>query len=273
MNALFRALAAAGLLFAASCASLPASHRAGPPDLDVVREKLLKDDEATRTVRGVARLAFEGPHGSGSASQVVVVALPDRARVEALTPLGTTALVVTLRAEEIRVHSVLRGEYGVGRASPQTLGRLLKVAVPPELLLRLLAGLPPLPVRAQDPRLTVVSEESVVRVESTDGVYWQRMWTEANEPEIARGEVGRAAEVLFTFAFADRQPTDGRRFPFEVRVEEPATHSRVRVRYERVQLNLPADPDLFELPPPADPRTRTIDLGGVTTPRGEAPRA
>ena len=272
MNASFRALAAAGLLFAASCASLPASHVAGPPAIDVVREQLLQDDVGTRTVRGVARLAFEGPQGSGSASQVVVVALPDRARVEALTPLGTTALVVTLRADEIRVHSVLRGEYGVGQASPQTLERLLKISVPPELFLRLLAGLPPLPVLARDPRFSVVPEEAAVRVESTDGVYWQRMWTEADEPGVARGEVGRAAEVLFTFSFADRQPTDGRRFPFEVRVEEPATHSRVRVRYERVQLNLPADSDLFELPPPADSRTRIIDLGGVTTPRGESPR-
>ena len=272
MNAPFRALAAAGLVFAASCASLPTSHLAAPPDANAVREQLLADDDATRTVRGVARLAFEGPQGSGSASQVVVVALPDRARVEALTPLGTTALVVTLRADEIRVHSVLRGEYGVGRASPQTLGRLLKIAVPPELLLRLLAGLPPLPVRARDARLSVVPEEAAVRVESTDGVYWQRMWTEANDPGVARGEVGQAAEVLFTFAFADRQPTDGRRFPFEVRVEDPATHSRVRVRYERVQLNVPLDPDLFELPPPANPHVRIIDLGGVTTPQGGSPR-
>ena len=261
MNAPVRALAAAGLLLLASCAVTPVSRLAAPPDPDTVRSRLLQEEAATRTVRGLARLAFEGPQGSGSASQVVVVALPDRARVEALTPLGTTALVATFRADELRVHSPLRHEYWTGRATRETLGRLLKVPVPPELLLRLLAGLPPLPLRAQDPRLTVAPDGAAVRVESVDGDYWQRLWTEADDPEVARGEVGRASEVLFTFAFADRRPTDGRSFPFEIRVEDPATRSRLHVQYERVQLNLPADPDLFELPPPTDPQTRIIDLG------------
>jgi hypothetical protein len=43
-------------------------------------------------------------------------------------------------------------------------------------------------------------------------------------------------------------------------LEEIATRTRLRVQYERVQLNRPADPDLFDLPPPADPQTRIIDL-------------
>jgi hypothetical protein len=72
--------------------------------------------------------------------------------------------------------------------------------------------------------------------------------------------VGRASEALLSFAFADRRPTDGRHFPFEIRLEEIATRTRLRVQYERVQLNRPADPDLFDLPPPADPQTRIIDL-------------
>jgi hypothetical protein len=268
MNAGGRALAAAGLLLTASCAVLPAPRLSAPLDPDTVRDRLLQDEVATRTLRGLARLAFDGPHGRGSASHVVVVALPDRARVEALTPLGTTALVVTLRATELRVHSLLQREYGVGRATRETLGRLVKVPVPPEPLLRLLAGLPPLPLRAQDPRLTLVADGAAVRVDSVDGEYWQRAWIEADGAGVARGEVGRASEVLFTFVFADRQPTDGRDFPFEIRVEEPATQSRLYVRYERVQLNLPADPDLFELPWPTDPATRIVNLGGATPPPG-----
>jgi hypothetical protein len=261
MSAPVRALAAAGLLLLASCAVTPLPRLAAPPDPDSVRSRLLQEEAATRTVRGLAHLAFEGPSGSGSASQVVVVALPDRARVEALTPLGTTALVATVRADELRVHSSVRHEYWTGRATRETLGRLLRVPVPPEPLLRLLAGLPPLPLRAQDPRLSVTPDGAAVRVESVDGEYWQRLWTEGDEPEVARGEMGRASEVLFTFAFSDRRPTGGRSFPFGIRVEDSASRGRLEVQYEQLQLNLPAEPDLFDLPPPTDPRTRIIDLG------------
>ncbi len=262
MNVLVRSLAAAGLLFLASCAVSPVPRLATPPDPDQARSRLLREEADTRTVRGLARLAFEGPYGSGSATQAVVVALPDRARVEALTPVGTTALVATVRGDELRVDAPLRHEYWTGRATREAVGRLLKVPVPPELLLRLLAGLPPLPLRAQDPRLSVTPDGAAVRVDSVDGAYWQRLWIEGDDPEVARGEVGRASEVLFTFAFADWRSAGERRFPFDVRVEDSVTRSRLQAQYQRVELNLPAEPALFELPPPTDPRTRIIDLEG-----------
>jgi hypothetical protein len=192
--------------------------------------------------------------------------------LETLTPLGTTALVVTLRDEELRVHSLVRHEYGIGRATRRTLGRLVRVPVPPELLLRLLAGLAPLPLRADDPRLTAVGDGSSVRVESVEGEYWQRLWIEADPGGVARGEVGRGGDILFRFAWADWQPTDGRSFPFELRLEDPGTRNGLRLRYERVQLNLPVEADLFELPPPTDPDTRIIDLGGAATPGSGSPR-
>jgi len=80
--------------------------------------------------------------------------------------------------------------------------------------------------------------------------------------------MGRASELLFTFAFADRRAADGRTFPFDIRVEDSATRSRLQVQYERLELNQPTDPSLFDLPSPADPRTRIIDLGGGAPGRG-----
>jgi hypothetical protein len=256
-------LVAAGLVLTAACAVLPAPRPAAPPELETVRDLLLHDEATVQTVRGLARVEFDGPQGSGSATQAVVVALPDRARVEVLTPLGTTALVATLRAEELRVHSPIRHEYSVGPATRETLARLVMVPVPPALLLRLLAGLPPLPVRAQDPRLTLVAEGPVVLVETVDGEFWQRLWTGPEDPGVARGEVGRASEALLTFSFTDRRLVHGRTFPFKLQVGDPSTGSRLRVQYDEVSLNAPAEAALFDLPLPADPRTRIIDFGGA----------
>ncbi len=260
MNAPVRGLALAGWCLVASCAVTPAPRLPTPPDPAVVLSRLLHDEVGTRTVAGRARLAFEGPHGAGSGAQVVVVALPDRARVEALTPLGTTALVAAVRGDSLRAHSPVQHAYWTGRATPETLGRLLHVPVSPTLLLRVLAGLPALAVRVDDPRVAVVPDGSAVRVESVEGEHWQRLWTEPDDAAVGRGEVGRASEALFTFTFTERRRIEGRDFPFEIRVEEIATRTRVRVQYEDVQLNRPVAPELFDVPPPADPQTRHIDL-------------
>jgi hypothetical protein len=273
MRAAVRACAVAGLLLLASCAAPPISRQAATPDPETVRAHLLHDEANTRTVRGLARLAYTGPEAGISASQVVVVALPSRARLETLTPLGTTALVATLRDEELRVHSLLRHEYGVARATRETLGRLLRVDVPPELFLRLLAGLPPLRLNGGDRRLTVVGDGPSVRVESVDGEYRQRFWIEAEGGGAARGEVERGGDVLFRFTLADRQSAGARRFPFDLAIEDPSTGSALRLRYERVDVNVPVDADLFVLPAPSGPDTRIIDLegGSTTPPTGIAP--
>lgn len=264
MNASIRALAAAGMCLVTSCAVAPTPRLTAPPDPAAVLSRLHHDEATTQTVAGRARLTFDGPHGGGSGAQVVVVALPDRARVEALTPLGTTALVATVRGDSLEAHSPVQHVYWTGPATSETLGRLLHVPVPPALLLRVLAGLPPLPVRANDPRVTVVSEGATVRVESVDGEHWQRLWTEPDDPAVGRGVVGRASEAMFTFTFAERRPVGGRDFPFEIRVEETGWRTRVQVQYHGVQLNRPTAPELFEVPPPTDPQTQRIDL---STPR------
>jgi hypothetical protein len=259
------------MLLAASCALLPAARQPGPPNPDEVRARLLSDDSTIHSVKGVVRFGYDGPRGGGSATQVVVVALPDRARVETLSPLGTTVLVVTLRGETLRMHSLIQHEYTVGRASRESLRRLINVPIPPEFFARLLAGLPPLPVRAEDPRFQVVVEGSAVRVESGDGEWTQRLWTGPDGTGIERGELGRISESVLRFGFAERRPTAGVEFPFAIWVEDAAKGIRLQIAYERLQLNGPVEEALFDLPTPLDGQTRIIDLGGGLPPAPGSP--
>ena len=260
-----------GLLLATSCALVPDVRQFGPPNPEGIRATLLRDEAVIRSVKGVVRFGYEGPRGSGSATQVVVLALPDRARVETLSPLGTTVLVATLRGETLRVHSIMRHEYAVGRANQETLGRLVNVPVPPALLVRLLAGLPPLPIRAEDPRLQVVVEGSTVRVESVDGEWWQRLWAGPDGTGIERGEAGRISKTALRFGFADRRSTAGVEFPFAMWVEDAERGGRLELAYDRLQLNEPVEDALFDLPPPQGGQTRIIDLGGRPSTGGKAP--
>jgi hypothetical protein len=260
---------AAGLLLAA-CAAVPG----GPPptlprpraEPEVFLNRLEADDGAVKTVRGLASVRFEGPAGKGSARQVIVVALPDRMRLEALSPLGTAVLLVTIRGEDLTVYAPARHEYGMGRATPETLGRLARIPVPPGPLMRLLVGLPPLPIRPGDPRLQVAVEAAAIRVESVDGPYWQRVWSGPDGMAAVRGELGEAGTLLLRFEFGERRRLDGAAFPFAVQLDEMTAGTRLAIQYETVRLNEPVEAGLFELPRPADGTTRIIDLGAESLP-------
>ena len=252
-----------GVFLAAACAVTPEVPELPAPSVrpEVLLERLAAGEAAVTTLRALATVRYEGPTGSGSASQVIVVALPDRARLEVLSPVGTAVLLLAIRGDGLTLHAPARREYGVGRATPDTLGRLIRMPVPPGPLLRLLAGLPPLPVRPGDPRVQVVRDERVVRVESVDGPFWQRLWTGPDGAWVTRGELGEADTLLLRFQFDDRRLLDAAPFPFLVAVEGVGAGTRLTIRYETVRLNGPVEAELFDLPRPADPGTRILDLG------------
>jgi hypothetical protein len=252
---------AAALLLAAGCAAVPVRPARELPEPAAIQRQLIQDEDEPRRLRGLASLRFEGPAGSGSATQAVVLGLPDRARLETLGPLGTAALVVVLRGDELRVHWLLEDAFGVGRATAETLGRLTRVPLPPSLVLRLLAGLPPLPISPRDPRLRVTARADTVRVESVAGPWWQRFWTTRAGVTAEAGEVGDAAGPVLRFRFGDHRAVDQTTFPFSIHLEIVPAGSRLQLAYTSVRLGGPLESDLFELPLPAGGHTRLLDLG------------
>lgn len=262
--------AGASLLLAAACGVIPKTPAGLPPELGggpaPLLARLAAEEKHLVSVRGLANVLYRGSAGSGSVIQAIVIAPPDRARLESLTPFGTTALVLTIHGDDLRVHSLLRHEYGVGRANRETLARVAKVSLPPGPLLRLLAGLPPLALSPEDPRVKSSVDAGAIRVDSVDGVYWQHLWMAADGSGVDHGELGEAAGPILRFQFGDRQPVDSATFPFEIRLEGIATETALIIRYQTIRLNLPVEADLFELPPPTDAKTRMLDLGSGSLP-------
>jgi len=260
---------AACLVLAAACGVVPKAPLVSPSDLASSPQDLLGrlagDESRLTSVRGLATVLYRGAAGSGSALQAIVVAPPDRARLETLSPIGTTLLVLTIRGDDLRVHSLIRHEYGEGRATRETLGRLAKVPLPPEPLVRLLAGLPPLPLRLDDPRVRTSRGPGTVQVDSVDGAFWQQLWT-GPDGSVDHGVLGDATGPLLRFQFADRQALEHTSFPFEIRLEETTASATLIIRYQKVRLNLPVEADLFELPRPTDGQTRILDLEGGPQP-------
>lgn len=259
----------AGLLVTA-CAVVPEPPRPAPSGLagrpEVLLDRLAADEAAVTTLRGLASFRYDGPAGSESGTQAIVVALPDRARLEALSPMGTAVLILVIRGDVLMVHAPAQHQYGVGRATRETLGRLARLPISPGPLLRLLVGLPPLPIRPGDPRVRLTMEATGPRVESVDGPFWQRVWTSPDGAWLERGEMGEAAGLLVRFQFGDHRRLDNATVPFGVQFEEVTAGTRLALRYETVRLNEAVESGLFELPRPTDEHTRILDLGSGSPP-------
>jgi hypothetical protein len=253
---LILSLAAAGLWLAAGCARV-----APAPGESTVVSSLFETGGVRHTLRAQAGVSVSGSGRSGSFPQVVVVKLPDRARLEVQSMVGSTALVLVVRGDRLRYRSYLAHEYVTGPATRESLDRLAGIPLPPRTLLRLLLGLTPLPLTRGDPRMVVEPDGAGFRLESVDDGMWQRLWTGAGGL-LERGELGQAGQLLFAFAFREYRPVDGLPFPFELSVEDTAGR-KLAVRYETVTLNDAIPDDLFELPPPTDGRTRIRELQGA----------
>ncbi len=244
-HAIARCLLAAALLAGFSaCATIPETPAPRPR----ISASLLPEPEREwKTLRGLARVSFSGPGGSGAASEVVLIALPDRGRLESLTPLGTTAAVVVVAEGEVRYHSVVNRQFATGRATRGTLERLLGIPVPPEPLLRLLAGHPPLPVRLRDPRTRVDAEGEGQRLESVEGSLWQRI--QFPPPSVAgavRGELGDASGPLLQFEWEAWRTVGEVEFPHVLRMTG-GRGARLDLTYECVHLDEALDPAFFVL--------------------------
>jgi len=151
-------------------------------------------------------------------------------------------------------------EYAAGPATTETVQRLTGIPAPPAVLLRLLAGLPPLPVRMQDPRTRLDDEEGGRLLASVDGPLWQRIHLPAGA-EPVRGELGDAGGLLLTFEWEALRAVEGALVPHTVRVAGAESGVRLTLRYEWVRLGEGPDPSLFDLPQPSDPGIAVRELG------------
>src|SRR5690606_17937388 len=105
-----------------------------------------------------ARLSAELREGSGKVGQFVLAERPDRVRLETLSFFGQPLAVLTSDGTTFRLHDLENGRFYEGPATAGNVSQLLPVRIPPEELVSLLLGVPPL-VTGAEPVLLRVDEE------------------------------------------------------------------------------------------------------------------
>jgi len=257
------ALALALALGVAGCAALrpepPPPVRAVPiPADDPLPAALLSGWEATvgarRALRGSAALKLEGPGGSQRLRQDVVLARPDRLRMEIRSFLMTAAVLVAdgRRYDYFQGHDRYRER---GRVGPDLLWSIAGIPLTLEQAVHFLLGGPP-----PRPGLAVAAAERLtdgtVRVDLADarGVRVRRMEFDADGRLRRAADWTPAGRLRWEVGY-DRYGDVGEEpFAHTIDFAFPRVETRARVAFGSVELD-PRIPDgtfVLDLPGDAD---------------------
>jgi hypothetical protein len=156
-----------GLLASLSaCASPPPASQF--PNAQAALDRMRASTACSRALKSDAKIDYFGDAGRIRGSLLYVVAVPDKLRLDIISPFGATVSTVTSDGHDFALFDLREKQFLRGPANACNLGRFTHVPVPPGALVQLLRG--EAPVLVHQPAAASIAWESgeyVVRIQST----------------------------------------------------------------------------------------------------------
>jgi hypothetical protein len=248
------AVACALALLTACAARRPAARALseGDPRPAQLGAALEREAAARRSLRGVAKVALDGPGGSGRAKQVLALERPARLRVEVLGLLDQTiALLVSDGARYRLVRSDRSAE--TGPVHDALLADVAGLAVTPAAAVGVLLAAP-LAAGARVVGGAALADGGVQALVANGGrLERERLDFDAAGNLRAWTLLAVDGEPLLEARYADLRPLAGAVFPYDVELIDHASGASARIAWSRVELDPVLSPSLFALPGEARP--------------------
>jgi hypothetical protein len=251
------------LVMGAGCAAVrPVSPHAAPSVLPSAADldgALVARHDALRSLRALARLRYQDADGSSSSREAIVVARPDRLRVEVLSVFGTVFILTTgdgaMAAYARQEDTVYRGQ-----ASLENLQRYARLFLPVRDLVDLLLGTPP-PRPALQQRVSFDSEAGSVRLWRALNEGAQVVWFNDAMLPVAAEERRRDGQILWHATFTGYQGHDGLPLATHVMLELPLWSRSIDITLADVDVNPAVDSSIFAFRAP--PGSKVVNLDRV----------
>ncbi len=197
--------------------------------------------EKIRSVQGEAKVSVETPDGSAHDTQLIAAERPGKARLDAESLFGPLATFTT-DGHTFALADLHDHRFYSGPATAAAVARLLPLRLPPEELVSLLLGVPPLPAGATPTRLRVDDRRGLYELTLTGGGESERLLL---DPQTLRPVES---------AFGERPGLSAYRATFEdfsgpldlPRVVTLRAHGgKVELRWRDRDLNPKLDPAMF----------------------------
>jgi outer membrane lipoprotein-sorting protein len=183
---------------------------------------------------------------------VILAKAPASVRFEALSPLGSPLLVVTIHDGQITAYDATTDEVTTGPATAETAARLLNLPFEPEDLVGILAGRPVPPRDLREAELLPPDADGP-SVNLVGAVNAQRVWMDLAGGVVRKLQIsGGRADAVIVF----RRDAAGIMTGFDLSAGMGLIRSNVR--YEQPASNAGIEPDRFGFTPPKSAKTRTI---------------
>lgn len=182
------------------------------------------------------------PDRSMSGNQVLLIEKPDRLRAEVLSLFGSPVLLLTADGEELDVLLPFENEFYTGSASPENLGRFVRLPLQLKDLVRVLLYQPP-----------IISAERVTGydlngdgwlVERHNPPYRQELFFDAQRRLVEVKYYNRSGLSL---AIDYDKFSDEGRMPQQFEINFPKYETTASLKFSDLEINGELDPNLFKL--------------------------
>jgi hypothetical protein len=204
-------------------------------------------------LRGMARLAVDGPEGSIRSKQVLVAARPARLRVEILGFLSQTQALLVTDGSTFAFFDAREHRYEEAPLRPGLLWEVAGIDLEPGEAVRVLLGAPEL--EALRPSGAALLPDGGLQLILVDPSGRARQALEFD----AEGGLRRLAAwdadgvADFEVHYDDLESVGETPFAHRIDIAFPATGVKARIDLSQVALNPELDPSVFELRVPAGP--------------------
>jgi hypothetical protein len=260
---IFLALALLAPMLSACPAHRPLAPHVAPAvlpsaaDLDAA---LTARRQAVRSLRALARLHYRDPAESNNSREALVVARPDRLRVEVLSVFGS---IFVLAADDGALTAYARQEDTVyrGQASPENLWRYARLWLPVADLVDIVLGTPP---QRHAPGASQVEFDAAtgwisLRHDLGAGAQW--VWFSDTGVPVAAEERNGGGQVLWHATFSQYEDHGGVSLATRVGLELPAWSRSIDIALEDVDVNPTLDRSIFAVQVP--PGSKVVNLDHV----------
>jgi outer membrane lipoprotein-sorting protein len=261
------------LVFAAACAFAGcATLRARLPTATSIEPSAVSADDLLRivdersaslhTFRALAQMHYVGPKDSLAVKQIVVVARPNRLRIEMMSAFG---VVLQVASDGEVISAYHRGErtFYHGRATAENLSRFTRLALDLRDIADLLVGLPPERTRVGHPSLTFERPLGWWKVSTAlEGGGTLAIWFEPDSLLPVRAlEADAQGTALYIASYEAYSQVAGRQIASDVRFEAPAEGTKIDLRYSNITVNAELPASLFSFEAPAGSKVVDLDAG------------
>jgi len=232
-------------------ATRPVTPHAPPallPSAAELEATLAARREAVHSLRALARLRYRDTEQSLSSREALVVARPDRVRVEVLSVFGSVFLLVT---DSGQMTAYARDENTVyrGQASPQNLQRYVRLGLPVDELVDIVLGTPP----PRDGRAQVSFDDAAgaIRLRRSLDQGAQTVWFSETSLPVASEEVGADGAAHWRATFAQYEDHAGVAIATHIGLDLPSWSQSMEIALQDVEVNPTLDGSAFSFQAPS----------------------